>query len=38
MWDSANKLLNGADIIADTVNTVQITVATSGNYRVVIIG
>jgi hypothetical protein len=38
LWDSTNKLVNGADIIANTVNTVQITVATGGNYRVVIIG
>lgn len=38
LWDNTSKLINGADIIANTVNTVQVTVATGGNYRIVIIG
>jgi hypothetical protein len=38
LWDSSNKLVNGADIVANAVNTVQITVATSGNYKIVVIG
>jgi hypothetical protein len=31
-------LVNGADIVANAVNTVQITVATGGSYKVVVIG
>jgi hypothetical protein len=38
LWDSSNKLVNGADIVANAVNTVQITVATGGSYKVVVIG
>ena len=38
LWDSSNNLLNGATIVANNVNSVDITVATTATYKVVIIG
>jgi hypothetical protein len=38
LWDSSNNLLNGATIVANNLNSVDITVATTATYKVVIIG
>jgi hypothetical protein len=38
LWDSSNNLLNGATITANNVNSVDITVASTATYKVVIIG
>ena len=38
LWDSSNNLLNGATIVTNNVNSVDITVATTATYKVVIIG
>jgi hypothetical protein len=38
LWDSSNNLLNGATITANNVNSVDITVASTTTYKVVIIG
>ena len=38
LWDSSNNLLNGATIVANNVNSVDITVSSTATYKVVIIG
>lgn len=38
LWDSSNNLLNGATIVTNNVNSVDITVSSTATYKVVIIG